>query len=157
MPAFITSPKDFVSGLLFVLIGAAALFIGSDYPFGKAVRMGPGYFPMVLAGLLALVGVACMAKSLATKGPPLERLALKPLVLVTVSVLLFGVLLRQAGLVAALAVSIAISSYASSKFSWKAAVLTFVLLTAFCYGVFLKALGLPIPLIGPWFGALGLN
>ena len=157
MPVFIRSQKDFVSGLLFLIIGLAAMAIGSDYPMGKAVRMGPGYYPMVLAGLLSIVGLACMIKALAVRGPALERVHFKPVILVTVSVLLFGLLLRHAGMVAALAVSIYLSSLASSRFTLKAATVTFVLLTLFCWGVFIKALSLPIPLVGPWFSALGLN
>ncbi len=158
MPSFIRSPKDFLSGLLFLLIGLAALYLGNDYPMGKAIRMGPGYFPMVLGGLLALVGFACMAKSLGgAQGPTLERVAFKPLLLITLAIVLFGVLLRQAGMLVALAVSLYISSYASSQFSWKAATLTFVLLSLFCWAVFIKALSLPIPLLGPWFSALGLG
>ena len=157
MPSFIRSQKDFVSGLLFLLIGLAAMAIASDYPMGKAVRMGPGYYPMVLGGLLSIVGLACMLKALATAGPALERVHLKPVLLVTVSVVLFGVLLRHAGMVAALAVSIYLSSFASSRFTFKAATITFVLLSVFCWGVFIKALSLPIPLVGPWFSALGLS
>ncbi|MFY9476726.1 MAG: tripartite tricarboxylate transporter TctB family protein [Aquabacterium sp.] len=157
MPSFIRSPKDFVSGLLFLLIGLAAMLIASDYPMGKAVRMGPGYYPMVLSGLLVIVGLACMIKSLATTGPALERVQFKPLILITVSVVLFGLLLRNAGMVVALAVSIYLSSLASSRFTVKAATITFVLLTLFCWGVFIKALSLPIPLVGPWFSALGLS
>ncbi|WP_158622864.1 tripartite tricarboxylate transporter TctB family protein [Aquabacterium soli] len=157
MPSFIRSPKDFISGLLFLIIGLAAMALGSDYPMGKAIRMGPGYYPMVLSGLLAIVGLACMLKALATRGPSLEPVHLKPLLLVTVSVVLFGLLLRHAGMVAALAVSIYLSSLASSRFTFKAATITFVLLTLFCWGVFIKALSLPIPLVGPWFSALGLS
>lgn len=152
MASFIRDPKDFLSGLMFLGFGGAAIFFGQDYEVGKAVRMGPGYFPLFLSALLCLVGVACVLRSLARSGEPVPRLALKPLILVVVSTLVFGLLLRHAGLVAALAASILLSSLASAQFSIKAAATTIVLLSAFCYLVFLKALGLPIPLIGPWLG-----
>jgi predicted membrane protein len=119
---------------------------------GQAVRMGPGYFPTFLGGLLCLVGAACMLRSLRLDGTPVEKLAFKPLILVAVSVLVFGLLARNAGLVAALATSILISSMASSQFTARTTALTIVLLTAFCYLVFIKGLGLPIPVIGPWLG-----
>ena len=152
MASFIRNPKDFLSGLMFLAFGGSAIFIAQDYEMGQAVRMGPGYFPTVLGVLLCLVGAVCVVRSLSTAGAPVERIALKPLLLVTVSTLVFGLLARNAGLVAALAAAILISSVASSKFTIKAAALTIVLLTAFCYLVFLKALGLPIPVIGPWLG-----
>ena len=152
MGNFIRNPKDFLSGLMFLIFGGGAIFLGQEYEMGKAVRMGPGYFPMLLAALLCLVGAACVLRSLVLKGPALEKLAFKPLILVVVSTVVFGVLLRNAGLVAALAASILISSLASRLFSARNTALTIVLLTSFCYLVFLKGLALPIPLIGPWLG-----
>ncbi len=152
MPNFIRNPKDFLSGLMFLGFGGGAIVLRQDYEVGQAIRMGPGYFPLVLGALLCLVGAACVARSLVLAGAPLEKLAFKPLILVVVSTLVFGVLLRNAGLLAALAASILISSMASSQFSKRTTALTIVLLTAFCYLVFLKGLGLPIPVLGPWLG-----
>lgn len=152
MPNFIRDPKDFLSGLMFLAFGGGAIFLGQDLEMGKAVRMGPGYFPMVLAGLLCLIGSACVIRSLVQPGAPVERLAFRPLLLVALSTVVFGLLLRNAGLLAALGASILISSLASSQFSIKTTVMTIALLAAFCWGVFIKALGLPIPLFGPWLG-----
>lgn len=152
MVSFIRDPKDFLSGLMFLGFGGTAIFLAQDYDMGKAVRMGPGYFPTFLGGLLCLVGLGCVLRSLVRPGEAMGRLAFKPLLLVVVSTVLFGLLLRNAGLVAALAASILLSALASSQFSAKATALTIVGLTAFCYLVFLKGLGLPIPILGPWLG-----
>ena len=152
MVSFIRDPKDFLSGLMFLGFGGSAIFLGQDYEMGKAIRMGPGYFPVLLGGLLCLVGAACVLRALVWPGEPVGRLAFKPLLLVVVSTLVFGLLLRNAGLIAALSVSILLSALASSKFSSKATVLTIVGLSLFCYLVFLKGLGLPIPILGPWLG-----
>ncbi len=153
MTSFIRNPKDFLSGLMFLAFGGGAIFLGQDYEVGKAIRMGPGYFPLVLGGLLCIVGAACVLRSLVLQGSHIGKLAFKPLLLVVVSTLVFGVLLRNAGLVAALAVSILLSALASSQFSARSTAVTIVLLTAFCYLVFIKGLGLPIPVFGPWLGA----
>lgn len=152
MANFIRHPKDFLSGLMFAGIGGGAIFLGQDYEMGEAVRMGPGYFPTFLGAMLCLVGLVCVIRSLRLQGTPVGKLALKPLILVTLSILVFGLLLRHAGLVAALATTLLLSAMASSQFGIKQTVLTIVLLTAFCYLVFIKGLGLPIPLIGPWLG-----
>lgn len=152
MARIIRNPKDFLSGLMFLGFGGGAILMGQDYEMGQAVRMGPGYFPTFLGGLLCLVGAACVLRSLKLEGSPVERLAFRPLLLVVLSVLVFGLLARHAGLVAALASSILISSLASQQFSARNTALTIVLLTAFCYLVFIKGLGLPIPVIGPWLG-----
>ena len=75
MPNFIRNPKDFLSGLMFLGFGGGAIFLGQDYEVGQAIRMGPGYFPLVLGALLCLVGAACVARSLVLAGAPLEKLA----------------------------------------------------------------------------------
>ena len=152
MAHLIRNPKDFLSGLMFATFGGTAIYLGQDYEMGEAVRMGPGYFPTFLGAMLCLVGVVCMLRALSLQGTPVGKLAFRPLVLVVLSVLVFGLLLRHAGLIAALASTLLISSLASSQFSLKQTALTIVLLTAFCYLVFIKGLSMPIPLIGPWLG-----
>ena len=46
----VKSPQDLGAGLVFMLIGVAGLYFGSDLAFGTAARMGPGYFPTLLSG-----------------------------------------------------------------------------------------------------------
>lgn len=118
---------------------------------GAAVKMGAGYFPTVLGGLLALIGIACMAQSLAAQGAPLEKLAYKPMLLVCFSTALFGVLLRNAGMPIAIGALVFLSAFASSKFRWVVAFRIFMIMALFCYLVFVKGLGLPMPLLGNWF------
>ena len=48
--------KDFWTGVVYIAIGAAAIFIGRDYGMGTAMKMGPAYFPVILSGLLILIG-----------------------------------------------------------------------------------------------------
>ena len=150
MPSVIRSPKDFLAGLMFIVIGLIAVFIARDYSFGSAVKMGPGYFPTILGGLLAAIGVACIVESLRAKGAALEKIVFKPMVLVCVSTLLFGLMLRNAGMVFAIAFLIFMSAYASVKFRWVVALCIFIIMALFCYLVFVKALGLPMPLLGTW-------
>ena len=52
----VKSPQDFGAGVVFVLLGLAGYYFGSDLAFGTAARMGPGYFPMLLSGLIVVVG-----------------------------------------------------------------------------------------------------
>ena len=69
MPSGVLSNKDFWGGLMLVAIGATAMALGRDYPFGSALRMGPGYFPMVLGALLILFGLSIMATGLRRAAP----------------------------------------------------------------------------------------
>jgi hypothetical protein len=150
----IRSPKDFWAGLLYGGFGSAAIVLARDYGWGSSSRMGPGYFPTVLGFLLLLIGVVSFVRSFIVQGEPIGGIAWKGLVLVTTGTLLFGFLLRPAGLVPALLALILASAAASVKFrfDWKAVGLM-LLLVAFCALVFVKGLGLPVQLLGTWFSA----
>ena len=54
--------RDFWAGVFFILTGAAAMIISRDYPMGSALRMGPGYFPTVLGGLVVAFGIYVLIK-----------------------------------------------------------------------------------------------
>lgn len=153
MSSFIRNPKDFWSGVMFLALGLAAVIIARDYPMGSAGRMGPGYFPTALGWILSGIGAVCVGRSFFTKGEALEKFAFKELFLILVSVLLFGAIVRGAGLAIAIPVLIIASAYASKKFGWVPAIALSIGLTIFSVLLFVKALGLPMPVIGPWFGA----
>jgi len=85
-------------------------------------------------------------------GPPVQGLALKAILLVLGPIVLFGFILRGAGLASALLILVIVSAYASSRFRWPIAVALSVGLSAFALLVFVMGLGLPIPVIGRWFG-----
>ena len=149
----IRSPKDFGAGALYAAVGAAAVWLAQDYGLGSPSRMGAGYFPTLLGGLLVLVGVASLVRSFFTDGEPIGAIAWKGLALVTCATVLFGLLLRPAGLVPALVALILVSAAGSHRFRLEPRALALlVVLVAFCALVFGKGLGLPLPLLGTWFG-----
>jgi len=151
--ALIRGPKDFWTGVIYVLFGGLAFWIARDYGFGTASRMGPGYFPTILGAILVLIGLISLVRSFIVPGEPLGKFALKAGVLILVSTVLFGFLVNRAGLVIALLALVLVSAAASEKFrfEWKA-VLGLIVLSAFCALGFVMGLGVPMPLIGTWFG-----
>jgi hypothetical protein len=152
MTSPLRNPRDLWPGLIFVTAGLAAVLRGREYSMGTATKMGPGYFPIVLGALLALIGLVLVVRSALRPGDRLGALALKPLGLVLGSAVLFGLLLRGAGMVVALVVLAVVSGSASRQFEWGRAVALALGLAGFSVLVFAKALGLPIPVRGAWFG-----
>jgi hypothetical protein len=144
--------KDFWTGLIYIFFGSSAILIARDYDMGTAIKMGPAYFPTVLGGLLMAIGVISVIRSFVIPGPPVGAFAFKGLVLVTVSVVAFGFVVRGLGLAIALPSLIIVSAYGSSRFRWRPTLLIAAGLTIFCVTVFLKGLGIPLPIIGPWLG-----
>jgi hypothetical protein len=147
----IRSQQDFGAGVLYAAFGLAAILMAWDYGMGTASRMGPGYFPTALGALLLLTGIASVVRSFFRDGKPIGAVAWKGAALVTAATVLFGLLLRPAGLVPALVALILVGASASSRFrfEWRAGALMLALI-AFCALVFVKGLGLPIPLLGHW-------
>jgi hypothetical protein len=137
---------------MFLLFGLAAVIIGQDYPMGTAGKMGPSYFPTVLGALLALIGLSAVIRSFVRSGEAVGKFYIKEIILILSAVLLFGALMRGAGLIAAVFVLVVLSAYASPKFRWGPALLLAGGLAAFSVLVFVKLLGLPMPMVGPWFG-----
>ena len=92
----IKSQKDFFSGLMFMSVGAAFAWCATKYSVGTGARMGPGYFPLMLGVLLAVLGSVITFKSLVvetTGGDKIGSWAWKPLIFIILGNLTFGVLL----------------------------------------------------------------
>lgn len=144
----IRHPKDFLTGLMFLLFGAAAIFFAADYNIGSAAKMGPGYFPFALGALLAALGVALLLRSVFwTKGSQAGPVFhLKPLVLILSSVVLFGLLLLPLGLLVSTTLLVVVSSLASHEFRWKEALLNAAALIFIVWVVFVYGLDFQVPI-----------
>jgi len=142
----IRNPKDFWAGFLFVLVGIAALVLGSRYNLGTAARMGPGYFPRILGLLLIALGGVIALRGLRTQGVAIPAWRLRPTIVVLFSVVLFGLIVTFAGLALSTVILIVIASTASSEFHWKEALISGVLLAALAVGVFIVGLKLQLPI-----------
>ncbi len=147
--SFVRHPKDFYSGLIFIAFGTAAIVIGSKYALGTAARMGPGYFPRTLGIMLIVLGAALSLRALKLKGSPIAAWHWRPTLIVLGSVVLFGLMVNTAGMIASTIVLIVLSSAASHEFRPREALIAGVLLAALSVGVFVVGLKLQLP-IWPW-------
>ncbi|MEI7671621.1 MAG: tripartite tricarboxylate transporter TctB family protein [Deltaproteobacteria bacterium] len=139
--------KDFWAGMMLVGIGAVAMFIARDYRFGSALRMGPGFFPAILGGILIAFGVCIMAVGLRSGEQIQDKLSLRAFVLLPLSLLLFGILMERAGFIPAMVALVFVSAAAGREFKFIEVLLLTVTLTAASAALFIWGLGLPYPLI----------
>lgn len=139
--------KDFWAGMMLVGIGAAAMFIARDYRFGSALRMGPGFFPAILSGILIAFGVCIMAVGLRSGEQIQDKLSLRAFVLLPLSLLLFGILMERAGFIPAMVALVFVSAAAGKEFKFVEVLLLTVTLTVASAALFIWGLGLPYPLI----------
>ncbi len=152
--SIVRHPKNFWIGIIFVTFGLAAVFFGRELGMGTAGRMGPGYFPTALGYLLALVGLIAILRAFigqrSAAHDAIGTFHIKDIAIILGAVLLFGVLVRGAGLVVAAFVLVMLSAWASPKFRLPSTLLLAVGLTLFAVVLFVKLLGLPMPILGPW-------
>jgi hypothetical protein len=143
----IKSPRDFWAGLMFIGFGLFFLIVAQmQYQMGTAVRMGPGYFPTVLGGLLAFLGAIVFVFSLTTEGTAVPKFHFRPLLFVAASSLAFAYLLKPLGLVFATTALVFISAYGGHEFKWKEVAWMSLVLVIFAVLVFVKGLTLPFPI-----------
>ena len=158
----IKSQQDWWAGWMFVAFGAFFIvfalgtpefldkMIGTrliaGYQMGSSVRMGPAYFPVVLGGLLAFLGLLVMFDAIVEEGPNVAKFHWRPLLWIGLSSLAFAYLLKPLGLVLASAALVFISAYGGHEFKWKEVTIMSVVLVIFAVLVFVKALSLPFPI-----------
>jgi hypothetical protein len=143
------NPKDFWSGVMFMAIGLAFAIVVKvfEYPMGTSSRMGPGYFPFVLGIVMTLLGVAIVIESLATHGEPVSKFAWRPLAFILGAVVIFGLIVKWAGMVISIIVLVAVSAFGGHEFKLKEVLIAGVVLAFFSVVVFVYGLKLPFP---PW-------
>ena len=150
MPLLLTS-KDFLAGLVYLLLGCAAIYWGVDYSLGIAGRMGPGYFPMIIGSGLLVIGTISVLRTIFLGSGEVKGLGLRPLLVITLSLVLFGYFLHRLGLVISLGLLLSVAAVAGEKSRFSiVGVVAAVGLIAACAIVFVKGLGLPTPLVGYW-------
>jgi len=137
----------FIAFGLFAMIGALV-----SYQLGTAHRMGPGYFPAVLGGVLTVLGVLVLLESVVVEGPKVATLHFRPLLLISVGLVVYGYSLQYLGLMVATAILVFISAAGGHEFKWKEVALLSAVLIAFSVLVFVKGLALPFPIWPAFMG-----
>jgi hypothetical protein len=157
--------RDAAAGGIFILIAALFALGTQDLAIGTTLRMGPGYFPLLLAGVLGLLGLLIVIKSIGKAQSPISGVSWRGAALILLAPIVFGLTVRgfptpfgfripALGLAPSVALVIAISAFASRRSTVKLAVILTVTLTLFCIIVFQRLLGLPIPVFSGPFESL---
>lgn len=139
--------RDFWAGIMFAATGAGAMWIAREYPVGSTRSMGPGYFPVALGGLLVVLGIVVMLRSIRSDEKLEPGWSARALIMLPLSVAAFGILMGKAGFVPALGALVILSAAAGSEFRVKEVVLLAASLIGVSVALFVWGLGLPYPLI----------
>jgi hypothetical protein len=152
----IKSQKDFFSGLMFLVVGVAFAWGATNYKIGTGARMGPGYFPLLLGVLLAVLGAVIAFKALVIEtvdGDKIGGWAWKPLFFIILANVVFGVLLGGLpsikfpafGLIVAIYALTFIAANAGEEFKFKEVLVLATILAVMSYLAFILLLKLQFP------------
>lgn len=167
----IKSERDFWSGIMFIVVGVAFAIGATNYSMGSPCKAGDpcetslyarftqlsahpgaGYFPLGLAILLAILGAVVLFKSLTIEsehgdGDRIGAIAWRPLIVIVLSITLFGLSLERLGMLLSVPLLIVVVSLAGDEFRWKGVIIASIGLTAFAWAVFVWGLKLTIPVL----------
>jgi hypothetical protein len=142
----VRSRNDLYVGLFLVGCAVIGFWLTKDLRVGTGTRMGPGYMPMALCWVLAVLGVITLVRGFLVDGPDAERWKLRPVLVISVSIAYFAFAIERLGLVLAIFGLVMIGSLADTDSKrWESLALA-IGLAVFCVLVFAKALGLPMQL-----------
>jgi hypothetical protein len=153
LKSYTIDPTNGLAGALFILVGIFFGVQALNLELGTAFRMGPGYFPLVLSGLLILLGGIILISAFRTRSEPMGGFPLRGMLLILAAPVLFGILVRGLGFVPAIFVTAFVASFASRRMTVPMAAIIAVCLAAFATAVFIYGLELPFRPVGPWLGA----
>jgi hypothetical protein len=143
--------KDILAGSAFIVFGLAFAAIATTYEVGTTLEMGPGYFPLALGLVLALLGVAIIVKGfIGDEGLPIGRVPWRAVGLLTAAFVIFGVTVRGLGLVPSVFLATALAGYAGERSGIIGPLVIAAGLTLLTILIFVVGLQLRLPLLGPW-------
>ncbi|KQS95493.1 tripartite tricarboxylate transporter TctB family protein [Rhizobium sp. Leaf386] len=141
--------KDIATGVFLIAIAGIGSFLNLENVIGTAAQMGPGYMPMLIFSLLAILGVAVIVVGLRNGPDPLERWAWKELVLILGAMSAFGVLIERIGLGLSVATVVVIASIADRSHTVLGVAGMTVALVFICWLVFIIGLNLNVSFLPP--------
>ena len=158
----IKNQKDFFSGLMFMSVGVAFAWGAGTYTIGSGARMGPGYFPLALGVLLAVLGSIITFTALVVEtvdGDKIGKIAWKPLLFIIMANLVFGAMigglpslgLPPLGLICGIYALTCIASLAGDEFKLKEVLILGTVLAFFSYLAFILLLKLQFPVWPTFF------
>lgn len=137
--------QDMVTGLLFALVGAGALWIGKDYNMGTAQQPGTGVLPAILSACLIAIGAFLCVRSILNGDTEIEYSAWGPLVWVTLATVVFGLLIDRVGFIPTTIVSLTVCALGSNETRWREFTVFLGIMIVTGWATFIWLLGMPIP------------
>lgn len=149
----IVDQKNFFTGLFYLLFGLGFAWVASRYRLGTSTRMGPGFFPLVVAIGLAVTGIVLVLASIRANGEisRLEGWSFRTVFSVLAAVVLFGLLIEPGGLIVTVPVLLVVAALAHPPVSWRQVGIAIAVLLPMTWVIFVALLGLQLRLMPAFY------
>jgi hypothetical protein len=144
----IKSQEDFWAGLMFIGFGLTAIVVATDYPMGSAMRMGPGYFPTYLGGIMMVLGAIIAFRSTKVQGEGIRAFGWRGLFFLSFAFFSYGLMIDNfdLGFILSISAVVFLSTLATREFRLVESLILMVVLALGTTALFIWGLGLPYPL-----------
>jgi hypothetical protein len=137
----------FLAGLLTLAMGGFVLVASSGYGRGTVLRMGPGFFPAMLGGVLLVLGTLLLVSGFLGTADRISRPEIRAPLCIGIGIALFALTLPRYGLAPAIALLVPISACASPNSRPLPTIVLVCALTGFTWLVFVVLLSMPLPML----------
>jgi hypothetical protein len=141
------STSLFLAGLLTLAMGGFVLVASSGYGRGTVLRMGPGFFPAMLGGVLLVLGTLLLVSGFLGTADRISRPEIRAPLCIGIGIALFALTLPRYGLAPAIALLVPISACASPNSRPLPTIVLVCALTGFTWLVFVVLLSMPLPML----------
>jgi hypothetical protein len=138
--------KDVLAGALFIGLALCSAWLAHDLEIGTPTNMGPGFFPLIVNGLLAAMGLIIIAGAWRCRAKHDLAMAWRPLFVIVGAPVLFALLIQNTGMAIGLGVSVWLSTLAGRRWQFGSSLVLSAAVTLFCWFIFVRCLGVSIPL-----------
>jgi len=144
----IKSQEDFWAGLMFIGFGLTAIVVATDYPMGSAMRMGPGYFPTYLGGIMMVLGAIIAFRSTKVQGEGIRAFGWRGLFFLSFAFFSYGLMIDNfdLGFILSISAVVFLSTLATREFRLVESLILMAVLALGTTALFIWGLGLPYPL-----------
>lgn len=139
--------NDTIAGLVIAVIAAIAYLLLKDLRIGTLARIGPGFFPILLTGMLALLSAVLLIKSFFGQNDPAEKWYPRPILFISLAVVVFGLLVERTGLIPATIAAVLVSGLSSTATRPRELLMLAPIVAVVVSVIFVFGLGLPIPIL----------
>lgn len=135
--------RETASGLFSIAFGLLVIVESTSYTVGNLLRMGPGYFPLMLGIAITAIGIVILIKAVGARNT-IEKIQWRPLIFIALGLIAFGLSIQTLGVFFATTALVVAARLSEKSLSWMNTLILALCLNVMVYVVFIYGLSIPL-------------